>query len=353
MNKPKILDLFCGCGGLSLGFENAGFEVALAIDIWKDAVETYNRNHSKSVAICKDIHELDNNYLRDFSQKENIVGVIGGPPCQGYSTVGTRDVNDPRNHLYLEYCRVVEAIKPKFFVIENVKGLLTLNNGMFKDDIVDRFSKLGYNISFKVLNASNYGVPQNRQRVFFVGLKDEEFDFPEEKDYKVSTFEALSDLPSLDKMEECLEIYPYKDDEVNEYQKLMRKDSKMIYNHNETKHTEQTKNIISMIKDGGRISDLPKEYWGVRKYNKAFQRMNSNEPSHTIDTGHRNYFHYRENRVPSVRECARIQSFPDKFIFIGAKTSQYKQVGNAVPPLLAYEVACAIKNQLCYNIEND
>ena len=204
MNKPKILDLFCGCGGLSLGFESAGFEVALAIDIWNDAIQTYNKNHSKQVAICKDIHELDNNYLREFSQKENIVGVIGGPPCQGYSTVGTRDVNDPRNHLYLEYCRVVEVIKPKFFVIENVKGLLTLNNGMFKDDIIDRFSKLGYNISFKILNASNYGVPQNRQRVFFVGLKEDEFDFPIEKNYKVSTFEALSDLPSLDLMEECL-----------------------------------------------------------------------------------------------------------------------------------------------------
>ena len=207
MNKPKILDLFCGCGGLSLGFENAGFEVALAIDIWSDAIQTYNKNHSKPVAICKDIHELDNNYLKEFSQEENIVGVIGGPPCQGYSTVGTRDVNDPRNHLYLEYCRVVEVIKPKFFVIENVKGLLTLNNGMFKDDIINRFSKLGYNISFKVLNASNYGVPQNRQRVFFVGLKEDEFDFPVEKEYKVSTFEAISDLPSLDLMEELRAVY--------------------------------------------------------------------------------------------------------------------------------------------------
>ncbi|UZP04706.1 DNA cytosine methyltransferase [Clostridium botulinum] len=349
MDKPKILDLFCGCGGLSLGFENAGFEVALAIDIWSDAIKTYNNNHSKPVAICKDIHELDNDYLKTFSQEENIVGVIGGPPCQGYSTVGTRDVNDPRNHLYLEYCRVVEVIKPKFFVIENVKGLLTLNNGMFKDDIIHRFSKLGYNISFKVLNASNYGVPQNRQRVFFIGLKEDEFEFPMEKDYKVSTFEALSDLPELDVMEECFEIYSYKDGEVSEYQRLMRKDSNMIYNHNETKHTEQTRNIISMIKDGGRISDLPEEYWGVRKYNKAFQRMNSKEPSHTIDTGHRNYFHYKENRVPSVRECARIQSFPDKFVFIGAKTSQYKQVGNAVPPLLAEELAKQIKKYIIHN----
>lgn len=346
MNKPKILDLFCGCGGLSLGFENAGFEVALAIDIWKDAIETYNKNHSKPVAICKDIHELDNKYLREFSEEENVVGVIGGPPCQGYSTVGTRDVNDPRNHLYLEYCRVVEAIKPKFFVIENVKGLLTLNNGMFKDDIIDRFSKLGYNISFKILNSSDYGVPQNRQRVFFVGLKEEEFEFPMEKEYKVSTSEAINDLPSLESPEEYLEVYSYNNDKISEYQKLMRKGSKMIYNHNGTKHTEQTKNIISMIKDGGRISDLPKEYWGVRKYNKAFQRMNSKEPSHTIDTGHRNYFHYKENRVPSVRECARIQSFPDKFVFIGSKTSQYKQVGNAVPPLLAEEIAIQIKKYL-------
>ena len=132
MNKPKILDLFCGCGGLSLGFEKAGFEVALALDVWNDAIKTYNKNHSNSVGICKDVHELENEFLKKFSEEENIVGVIGGPPCQGYSTVGTRDVNDPRNHLYLEYCRIVEVINPQFFVIENVKGLLTLNKGMLK-----------------------------------------------------------------------------------------------------------------------------------------------------------------------------------------------------------------------------
>ncbi|EJT5939206.1 Modification methylase BspRI [Clostridium perfringens] len=347
MNKPKILDLFCGCGGLSLGFEKAGFEVALALDVWNDAIKTYNKNHSNSVGICKDVHELENEFLKKFSEEENIVGVIGGPPCQGYSTVGTRDVNDPRNHLYLEYCRIVEVINPQFFVIENVKGLLTLNKGMFKEDIIERFSRLGYNISFKVLNAADYGVPQNRQRVFFVGIKEDVFEFPQEKNLKVSTLEALSDLPYLDNRKEYLSVYSYSDKgKLTEYQKLMRKDSLMIYNHNETKHTEQTKNIISMIKDGGKISDLPEEYWGVRKYNKAFQRMNSKEPSHTIDTGHRNYFHYKENRVPSVRECARIQSFPDNFIFYGSKTSQYKQVGNAVPPLLAEQIALQIKKYL-------
>lgn len=347
MSKPLIVDLFCGCGGLSLGFEKAGYDIALAIDLWNDAVNTYNHNHENSVAVCKDIHELDNEMLTKMRLEKNIVGVIGGPPCQGYSTVGTRDVNDPRNHLYLEYCRVVEQLKPKFFVIENVKGLLTLNKGMFKDDIVNRFSKLGYNVTYKLLNASDYGVPQSRQRVFFIGLKDDVFEFPEEKEFKVSSSDAISDLPSLDNLDNHQEIYSYSSDkELTEYQKLMRKNSEMILNHNFTNHTEQTKDVISKIKDGGKISDLPEEYWGIRKYNKAFQRMNSQLPSLTIDTGHRNYFHYKENRVPSVRECARIQSFPDDFVVLGSKTSQYKQVGNAVPPLLAQEIALQIKKYL-------
>lgn len=346
MMKNKIIDLFCGCGGLSLGFEKAGFEIALAIDMWNDAVKTYNYNHKNKVAECKDIHELDDEFLKKFAQKENIVGVIGGPPCQGYSTVGTRDINDPRNHLYLQYCRVVEAVKPLFFVIENVRGLLTLNNGMFKDDIVNRFEQLGYKVTYKLVNASDYGVPQNRQRVFFVGIKDVMFEFPREKEFKVSTLDALSDLPLLDDLQEHQEVYSYVSEPMNEYQSLMRKSSDIIMNHNFTNHTEQTKEIIGMIKDGGKISDLPEEYWSVRKYNKAFQRMNSQLPSNTIDTGHRNYFHYKENRVPSVRESARIQSFPDDFTFLGSKTSQYKQVGNAVPPLLAKEIALQIKKML-------
>ena len=353
MSKPLIVDLFCGCGGLSLGFEKAGYEIALAIDLWNDAVNTYNHNHKNPVAVCKDIHELDNEMLTKMRLEKNIIGVIGGPPCQGYSTVGTRDVNDPRNHLYLEYCRVVEQLQPKFFVIENVKGLLTLNKGMFKDDIVNRFSKLGYNVSYKLLTASDYGVPQSRQRVFFVGLKEDVFEFPNEKDFKVSSADAISDLPSLDNLDIHQETYSYSSNqELTDYQKLMRKDSKMIFNHNFTNHTEQTKDVISMIKDGGKISDLPEEYWGIRKYNKAFQRMNSQLPSLTIDTGHRNYFHYRENRVPSVRECARIQSFPDDFVILGSKTSQYKQVGNAVPPLLAQEIAIQMKKYLDKNKAN-
>ncbi|HEM4095241.1 DNA cytosine methyltransferase [Streptococcus suis] len=340
--SKKIIDLFCGAGGLSLGFEKAGFEIELAIDMWDDAIKTFNHNHKNKVAECRDIHDLSDEYL--YSLQGKITGVIGGPPCQGYSTVGTRNVNDPRNHLYLEYCRVVEKIAPKFFVIENVRGLLTLGKGVFKKDIIDRFSKLGYTVSYKLLNASDYGVPQNRYRVFFIGIKDNVFEFPEEFPYKVSCKEALSDLPSLDVYDLFSDIY--RSEPLNKYQELMRYSSPELTNHEPTRHTDQTKEIISMIPDGGKISDLPEEYWSIRKYNKAFQRMNSNLPSNTIDTGHRNYFHYEENRVPSVRESARIQSFPDDFEFLGSKTSQYKQVGNAVPPLLAEVIANQILKYL-------
>ncbi|RUL53955.1 DNA cytosine methyltransferase [Lysinibacillus antri] len=346
MNKPKIIDLFSGVGGFSLGFEMAGYETVFAIDFWKDAIQTYNFNRKKDIAVHMDITKLTNEQLKKLKTEHEIEGIIGGPPCQGFSTVGTRDINDERNHLYLEYYRVVKEIMPKFFVIENVKGLLTLNKGMFKEDILKRFGELGYKIAEpQVLNAANYGVPQNRHRVFFVGVLDGHFEYPPTSGKKVSTLEALSDLPSLDNIENYAESYNYNFEPENSFQALMRKNSTKVFNHNDTNHTSQTIDIISMVPDGGSIKDLPPEYWEVRKYNKAFQRMNSQQPSHTIDTGHRNYFHYSENRVPSIRECARIQSFPDDFIFTGAKSSQYKQVGNAVPPLLAYQIATQLLNR--------
>jgi len=340
VKSKKIIDLFCGVGGFSLGFEMAGFESVYAIDHWSDAVATYNKNRKKETAKTTDIHDLTSEMLLQLKQEHEIIGVIGGPPCQGFSTVGTRKIDDERNHLYLEYYRVVKILRPKFFVIENVKGLMTLNKGMFKQDIMERFGLLGYTITEpKVLNSASYGVPQFRERVFFIGVLDAKFEFPEAFDYQVSTSDALSDLPSLDKISEHYETYPYWDEPATDYQKFMRSNSLVVTNHNHTQHTEQTINIIAMVPDGGGIKDLPPEYWNIRKYNKAFQRMNSLLPSITIDTGHRNYFHYKENRVPSVRECARLQSFPDDFHFLGTKSSQYKQVGNAVPPLLGKVIA--------------
>lgn len=345
----KTIDLFCGAGGFSLGFEMAGFETKLAIDKWDPAINTFNHNRKDKVGQSIDIYDYDNDKIKKFNDEHDIDGIIGGPPCQGFSMVGTRDEADDRNNLYLQYVRFVDVIKPKFFILENVKGLLTLKDGFFKEDIIERFTDLGYNVNFRMLVASDYGVAQNRERVFFVGLRkdlfgDRFFEFPEgSPSNAVSTSEALSDLPSLDNGEDP---ETYKTEPQNEYQKLMRKNSDKITNNDVTRHTEQTKHVISLVPDGGNIRDLPEEYYSIRNYSTAFKRMNSKKPSTTIDCGHRNYFHYEENRVPTVRESARIQSFPDDYFFTDNKTSQYTQVGNAVPPLLAKAIACEVKKLL-------
>lgn len=351
MEKKYIVDLFCGAGGLSLGFENAGFTSVLAIDKWSDAIVTYNENRENKCGTTTDIHDFSNEQLIELKGKYDIKGIIGGPPCQGFSLVGTRQTNDPRNSLYMEYVRFVSVINPEFFVLENVPGLLSLENGRFRDDIIKRFSELGYNVNYKTLRACDYGVPQSRNRVFFVGLRKDTvdkkfFDFDEiiKRDI-VSTKDAIGDLPDLIN-EEYSSIYTK--EPMNEYQKFIRNGSPILLNHVRTNHTEQTVNIISMVPDGGSIKDLPEEYYKIRNYNAAFKRMNSNLPSGTIDCGHRNYFHYELNRIPTVRESARIQSFPDTYNFIGSKTSQYTQVGNAVPPLLAYAIAENIKKEFKY-----
>ncbi len=345
----KIIDLFSGVGGLSLGFEKEGFESVVAIDFWDDAIKTYNHNRKDKVGISMDVTKFNDELLPNIIKEHKIDGVIGGPPCQGFSTARLSNatekigkINESRNHLYLEFFRTVDIVRPKFFLIENVRGLVSANKGAFVKDITERFGGIGYNVSYKILNASDYGVPQNRQRVFFIGLLDGEFEFPEKFDYKVSSKEAIMDL--IQSNEEANQ--KYSTPSQNEYQKLMRNGKKTVKNHEVTIHNEQTTNVISMVSDGGNIKSLPPEYWNIRKYNKAFQRMNSTLPSNTIDTGHRNYFHYEANRIPTARESARIQSFPDSFEFLGTKGSQYKQVGNAVPPLLAKVLAQKIKSYL-------
>lgn len=345
----KIIDLFSGVGGLSLGFEMSGFESVAAIDYWDDAIKTYNHNRKNKVGITIDVTQFNNELLAKTANEHKIDGIIGGPPCQGFSTARLSNstekvskINESRNRLYLEFFRAVNVVKPKFFLIENVRGLLSSNNGVFVNDIVKRFGKIGYNVSYKLLNASDYGVPQNRQRVFFIGMLGCMFEFPERLEYKVSVKEAILDLIGSNKNR----IQKYSSPPKNEYQKMMRNGKKTVRNHEVTIHNEQTASVISMVPNGGNIKSLPPEYWNIRKYNKAFQRMNSELPSNTIDTGHRNYFHFEANRIPTARESARIQSFPDSFEFLGTKGSQYKQIGNAVPPLLAKEIAKKIKLHL-------
>ena len=338
----NIIDLFCGSGGLSHGFETSNYKIIAAVDTWEDALKTYKKNFKDTETFNLDIKEFNKTYLNQIlKQYKKIDGVIGGPPCQGFSTVGTRDVNDRRNSLYLDFFNTVKKINPNFFIIENVSGFLNLSGGVFLKDIIKRFGKsgLGYNISYKLINSSFYGIPQTRKRVFIIGTKNSKFNFPKEFDYKVSSGEAISDLNFKLQLKRNNGVYNYKGAPISKYQKIMRNGSKKITNHENTAHEQRTVDVISKIKDGGTIHDLEKKFWEIRKYNKTFQRMNSKLPSLTIDTGHRNYFHYKANRIPTVRECARLQSFPDKFVFLGSKTSQYQQVGNAVPPLLSRIIA--------------
>ena len=327
---------------MSLGFERAGFNVKLAIDNWEDALVTYRRNHP-GFTLNADLLALNPESVAKEYSIDDVSVIIGGPPCQGFSVAGKRIINDDRNKLYKSFVRFVEYFKPQAFVMENVPNILSIGGGAVKDAVVKDFSDLGYVISYKVLTASDYGVPQNRRRAIFVGLRNKTFTFPHKIVEKpVTTWEALSDLPE-DTVDDGGN-YPIQPQ--SPYQSDMRKNTVNLYNHQVTEHNPETRRIIAMVPDGGNYKNLPLELQGIRKVHIAWTRLNSKRPSITIDTGHRHHFHYMYNRVPTVRESARIQSFPDDFIFMGSKTSQYKQVGNAVPPLLAQSVAESIKHFL-------
>lgn len=341
--KYTVIDLFCGCGGLSLGFERAGFKPVLAIDVWKDALTTYEFNNLEVKTLCADISMLNPLEIKRKYDISEVDVIIGGPPCQGFSIAGKRIVEDKRNELYKSFVNFVRYFKPRAFVMENVPNILSMGDGIVRDSIIKDFEAIGYNVVYKVLLASDYGVPQNRRRAVFVGLKDGIFSFPLPTVNKtVCSKDALSDLPEDTIEDGEAYIKPIQSD----YQRLMRKNSSAIHNHQITDHTDKTIEIISMVPDGGNYKDLPNELKETRRVNIAWTRLNSQKPSFTIDTGHRHHFHYVYNRIPTVRESARLQSFPDDFIFKCSKTSQYKQVGNAVPPLMAEVIAINLLKQL-------
>jgi DNA (cytosine-5)-methyltransferase 1 len=339
-----IIDLFSGCGGLSRGFEMADFNVLLGIDNWLDALKTFEKNHNNSKILHAD---LQNIHPKDVQFNFNLPSVdiiVGGPPCQGFSIAGKRAVDDDRNKLYKNFVEFVAYFKPKAFVMENVPNIMSMDNGEVKKQILSDFTNLGYNISYKVLLASDYGVPQNRKRAFFVGLLNgKTFEFPEKNiENPVTSWEAISDLPDS----EVIDGYKYPMPPQSEYQTIMRKHSTTLHNQQLTAHSEKTVSTIALVPDGSNYKSLPMELKNTRNVNIAWTRLNSQKPSFTIDTGHRHHFHYKFNRVPTVRESARIQSFPDDFIFLGTKTSQYKQVGNAVPPLLGKAIAEQLKQYI-------
>lgn len=335
-HRYTFIDLFCGAGGMSYGFEQAGFSPVLAIDNWQDALDTYKYNNPNGKPVKIDLTDVNVQEVAEKYEVKHVDLIIGGPPCQGFSIAGKHIIDDVRNKLYKSFVSFVEYYSPAAFVMENVPNILSIGNGVVRDSILADFEALGYHVQYRVLTASDYGVPQNRKRAIFVGLKDGDFSFPGPSvKEKTTVAQAISDLPDCT----IVDGTTYLLNAESEYQKWARAKSSGIYNQEITIHNEQTKKIISMVPDGGNYKDLPKEYQGTRKVHIAWTRLNSQKPSITIDTGHRHHFHYKFDRVPTVRECARIQSFPDNYLFLKSKTSQYKQVGNAVPPLMAQAIA--------------
>ena len=359
MNKKlTCVDLFSGAGGLSRGFFDAGYEVVLGVDFDDAALKTFKNNHGNAEAMKLDLFNHANiDVIVDFLKARNIEldVLVGGPPCQGFSIAGPRDMNDKRNSLYLAMVKLAAKLKPKAVVLENVPGMLQTNGGIGAKRIIEDFAEIGYKMTPKLLYAPDYGIPQIRKRVFFVGLLNntESFSFPEAtvtKEHYITCEEAICDLPTLQtESGEIIygeEIQDYLTPPTNPYQAKMRENSSCVYNHIGSIPIEKTKCMIALVPEGKNYKSLPEEYSKMYKYHEALTRYHSKRPSLTINTGHRSHFHYKFNRIPTVRESARLQSFPDDFIFFGNKSEQYKQVGNAVPPMLGFVVATALKKYL-------
>ena len=351
VTKPKVIDLFSGCGGFSFGFEKAGFHVVLGVDDNVPALTTFKLNHQNSNALVADLHTDESiDQIAETVGGHEIDVIISGPPCQGFSLTGPRNQSDERNKLFYSVFKLARQLNPKAVIIENVPGLASLYGGDAKADIKAAFRKHGYSVSDRVLFAPDYGVPQIRKRLFFVGLLEEigTFDFPQpiltKENYRTCS-DAISDLP-LRTNDLGNEVDTYDQNAKTQYQQEMRNGAKVLYNHVATNHKEHVIDVISQVPEGGNYKDLPPGVGDSRRFNEAWTRYHSNRPSKTIDTGHRNHFHYKLNRVPTIREMARLQTFPDSFVFSGNKTQQNRQVGNAVPPLLGFHIAKQLKKYI-------
>ena len=345
----NAIDLFAGCGGLSKGFMDAGFNIVVGVDNDQAALNTFALNHNGAKALKADLSKQETfDEIKRIAGEREIDVIIAGPPCQGFSLTGPRNFDDPRNKLYLAVLEMVKQYQPKGFIIENVPGMSTMYDGQVKEEVLKRFREMGYNVECQILCAADYGVPQLRKRLVYMGVRVDigTPKFPEKvltSDNYISCREAIDDLPS--RVEELGEdLDQYSSAPRTEYQRKMRGNCTVLHNHVATAHKQFVKDTIALVPEGGNWKDLPVGVGENRKFHEAWTRYDGNKPSRTIDTGHRNHFHYQYNRVPTIRENARLQSFPDDFVFTGTKTQQNRQVGNAVPPLLGYYLGKALLN---------
>lgn len=346
--KFNVLDLFCGAGGFSAGLDKLeNFETKVGLDFDKYAIETFEKNFKNATAICGDITNSEiKQKIIDVAKKSNVNMIIGGPPCQGFSLKGKNlGLNDPRNFLFLEYLDIVEKLKPEVVVIENVKNLLNSEDGYFIGQIKEKFNTLGYIINYGVLNAKYFGVPQSRERTIIIASSSKSIDLPIEHDNNfVTVRDAISDLAYLESGEGEFES-EYKNKAQSEYQKMLR--GKKLYNHIATSHSQKAIEKLKMIPPECDKSYLPKELLGKQKFQTTWSRLEWDKQSPTIDTrfdtpSNGRNSHPFLNRAITPREAARIQSFDDDFIFYGPKIATGKQIGNAVPPLLAKAIGQAI-----------
>ncbi len=365
MKKYRVIDLFSGVGGLSYGFANdKNFEIVMANEILPDIACAYSLNHPAVKMYNCDIKEFGiNNLKQDFGIKKGDIDlIIGGPPCQAYSTVGKRLLNDPRGKLFQEYYRVLKEVEPKVFLFENVKGLLSMQKGELLKNIISLFESLNYKVQYKVLNSANYGVPQIRERIIIIGTKlNAPYIFPKAthsntnnlfdsnlKPY-VTLAEAISDLPFIKSGEESFE---YATKPQNHFQKLARKNAPdKLLDHNAPNNNEKLILLMKLLPDGGTPKDLPQELRPKSGFKNTYCRLWWNRPTPTITRNlstpsSSRCIHPKAPRPLTTREGARIQCFPDSYIFYGSRSSKNLQIGNAVPSFISIVLKNSIKKHL-------
>ena len=385
-----MIDLFSGAGGLSEGLSEAGFHSLFASEIVPEYARTYAFNHKSAIVRTADIRTLDANAVRNELDIErgSLDLIAGGPPCQGFSiNAPVRSILDERNHLFKEYLRFVEAFAPRAILIENVPGLVSFENGTTLHAILDSLAELGYGADVRILGAAYYGVPQMRWRTFILGLRGKNLPSqafpepvchapikpnftttfngcsllkepsPESSANFVSVKDAIGDLPPLKCGEHGAEIKEYYCAPFTDYQYHARIGSIGVINHEASALSKINLERLKYIKPGGNWTDIPFDLLpkGMQRakpgdHTKRYGRVEPNGLASTIltkcDPHWGAFFHYEQDRSFTVREAARIQSFPDHYVFTGTQGQQYAQVGNAVPPLLAESVGLSIKSIL-------
>ena len=329
--KYSYVDLFCGAGGLSFGFDKAGFENIFSVEINQEFAKTYKKNFPSHKLLVEDIRDISNDTVKELVGDREVDIIIGGPPCQGFSiagNIGRTFIDDERNRLFKEFVRFVSEVNPKMFIMENVSAMATHLKGKTIKAIVDAFEHagMGYKVKWEVLNTVNYEIAQERRRIVVVGVRsdlDTEFSYPTHSTVIKTIKEVIGDLPPLASGEQS-----------------------NIPNHIAMSHSKQMLEKMSYIKDGGDRYDIPEELrpksGDVRKY----IRYDSTRPSVCVTGDMRKIFHYEQNRALTCRELARIQSFPDSFVFEGKSIQIQQQIGNAVPPKLANFLAEQAKETL-------